>query len=138
MKLRFISYGYKHYEAEGKSAPEHDFLFHLRDIINPFWVPELKELTGQDPKIQEYFAKDPACQDRLQKIKSICIDFSRDFLANPNRQDGDQLCFAFRCTGGKHRSVYFAEQVAAHINGSIDTEIELEHVDLPRYAAKAS
>lgn len=142
MQIKFISYGYKYYEAEGKNPPEHDFLFNLRDLINPFWIPELKPLTGMDPKIIEFFEKDIRTQNKLKNISSLCCEFSEDFLLNESRSVDDSLVFAFRCTGGKHRSVYFAEQVykklyeyfsESNLIKGRNLKIQLEHVDLPRH-----
>jgi RNase adapter protein RapZ len=142
MLIKLISYGYKYYEAEGKEAPEHDFLFSLRDLINPFWIPDLKPLTGLDSRIIEFFERDLRTQRKLDSISDLCIEFIEDFISNESRKENDSLIFAFRCTGGKHRSVYFAEtvykRVLAQFNKSKlvgrDLEIKIEHVDLPRHS----
>jgi UPF0042 nucleotide-binding protein len=143
MKFKFISYGYKYYEEQEVSAPQHDFLFNLRDLANPFWVPELKPLTGLDDKIIEFFTKDEKIQTRLQKIADLMIDFIDDALTNSFKYEDKTHIVAFRCTGGKHRSVYFAEKlyeiVKEHYASKIANEqlaemFSVEHVDLPRYA----
>lgn len=144
MKFRFISYGIKYYEAAGEIAPEHDFLFNLRDLSNPFWIPELKGMHGLEAKIQDFFAKDVSIQLRLEKISNLVNDFIEDALKNSYRSDVESITFAFRCTGGKHRSVYFAQSVFEKMqkmfeNRDINHEtgkkiaFEVEHVDLPRY-----
>ncbi len=141
MKLRFISYGHKFYEAEGREAPKHDFLFSLRDLKNPYWVPELKEYNGLDKAIIDFFEIDNEIQDRLKNISNLILAFIRDFAKNESRLDSDELCFAFKCTGGKHRSVYFAEEVYKKISEALKGEnqssrsfqLEVEHVDLPKY-----
>jgi RNase adapter protein RapZ len=140
MKIRIISYGHKYYEELGEPAPYHDFLFSLRDLANPFWIPELKGFHGLEPKIIEFFGKDPGTQDRLTKVTKLIEDFIQDFSKNQNRDESSSLTFAFKCTGGKHRSVYFAQSVFDHLRKQIDKvsnerkiELEVEHVDLPRY-----
>ncbi len=135
MKLKVISYGYKFYEEQGLTPPQHDFLFNLRDLNNPFWVPELKPFNGKDEKIQEFFLKDDASQKRLRLVQELAIDFVDDFLSNPGRKTDDEMIFAFRCTGGKHRSVYFAEQVHKSLNAQFAAklETEIEHLDLSRH-----
>lgn len=147
MKIRFISYGYKFYEAEGKAPPSHDFLFSLRDLPNPYWDLELRPHSGLDDVIKDFFKKQSGVQDRLQMVKKLTHDFIVDFCANENRSDDDVLTFAFRCTGGKHRSVYFAESVyqyvnaefAGKINGGVNSgknlEIEIEHIEMHRYVS---
>lgn len=140
MKIRIISYGHKYYEELGEPAPYHDFLFSLRDLANPFWIPELKGFHGLEPQIIEFFEKDPGTQSRLNKIISITEDFILDFTKNQNRDESSSLTFAFKCTGGKHRSVYFAQCVYESLQKNIEQfsnqrkiELEVEHVDLPRY-----
>jgi UPF0042 nucleotide-binding protein len=139
MNIKFISYGYKYYEAEGLAAPEHDFLFNLRDLNNPYWIPELKPFCGLDSEILDFFERDSATQERLRKISDLVKDFINDFLTNERRTlEGESgLIFAFRCTGGKHRSVYFADLVYKYMVKAFHTEPELsfavEHIDLPRY-----
>ncbi len=136
MKIKVISYGYKFYEELGLMPPKHDFLFNLRDLNNPFWVPELKPFNGKDVQIQEFFLKDTDSQIRLKQIQELAKNFVHDFMTNSSRKPDDELVFAFRCTGGKHRSVYFAEQVYKSLVESYATKLalEIEHVDLKRHA----
>ncbi len=136
MKIKIISYGYKFYEELGLMPPKHDFLFNLRDLNNPYWVPELKPFNGQDTKIKEFFLRDVAAQQRLVLIKQLADAFVKDFFANPGRKQDDEVIFAFRCTGGKHRSVYFAEETASSLKAVYQSQAEVlvEHVDLAKHA----
>lgn len=143
MKIKFISYGHKYYEEIGESHPPFDFLFNLRDMANPFWVPELKELNGTDSSIRFFFEKDQRAQERLKKIIGLSKDFIEDFVSNKHRDDSASLTIAFKCTGGKHRSVYFAQAVYDAINNQKHIfdraiEVEIDHVDLPRYLGAKS
>ena len=136
MKFRFISYGIKYYEEIGEAAPRHDFLFNLRDLNNPFWIPELKGLHGLEPEIRDFFAKDDNIQNRLDKIADLVKDFIEDALNNSHRSNVESITFAFRCTGGKHRSVYFAQSVFEKVQQIFEDReagFEVEHVDLHRY-----
>lgn len=144
MKFRFISYGYKYYEELGEAAPAHDFLFNLRDLDNPFWIEELRPLHGLEDGIIKFFDQNAGIQVRLSKIEDLVRDFIEDALRNSSRSDADTVTFAFRCTGGKHRSVYFAQRIFNNIRDNFkDKEIapetekklefEVEHIDLPRY-----
>lgn len=137
MKIRFISYGHKYYEEQNIKAPDYDFLFNLRDLKNPFWVPGLKEFNGLDLPIHEYFAKDDQIQDKVKKITVIIEAFIEDFCNNAHRDDDACLTFAFKCTGGKHRSVYFAQKIFENINEtkskfSRSLDCRVEHVDLDK------
>lgn len=135
MKVKVISYGHKFYEGESKAPPYHDFLFSLRDLVNPFWVPELKEFNGLDSQVIEFFEKDEGTQTRLKKVDELIRDFIKDFCGNKHRTPECSLTFAFKCTGGKHRSVYFAQSIFKKLSEELDdsVQVELEHVDLPKY-----
>ncbi len=144
MKFRFISYGFKYYEALAEQPPVHDFLFNLRDLDNPFWVEELRSLHGLEDKIKDFFLANPAIQTRLTKVQDLVKDFIEDAIKNSSRSDTEAITFAFRCTGGKHRSVYFAQSVFEFMKNTfkdidylLETDkkidFEVEHIDLPRY-----
>lgn len=137
MKIKIISYGHKFYEEAGEEPPYHDFLFSLRDFINPYWVPELKEKTGLDDHIHEFFEKDERTFQRLDKIEDLLKDFIDNFLDNSHRSDRDKLVFAFKCTGGKHRSVYFAQKTFERLKNHYQDKLsyELDHVDLIKYVS---
>ena len=135
MKIKIISYGHKFHEAEGKAPPAHDFLFSLRDLINPYWVPELKKFNGLDEEIKKYFEKDSGTQERLAKVDALVKDFATDFTKNKHRTEDCSLTFAFKCTGGKHRSVYFAQTIFDRVSSDFDekAKVELEHLEMHRY-----
>ena len=146
MKIRCISYGFKFFEAEGLAPPPHDFLFNLRDLPNPYWEEKLRAYKGTDKPVIEFFENSELAQERLNDLKQLCLDFTLDFLGNPSRKNEDSITFAFRCTGGKHRSVYFTECIYRYIKSQItdkmdedlildrDLEFEKEHLELHRYA----
>jgi UPF0042 nucleotide-binding protein len=142
MLIRIISYGHKFYEEQGLNPPSHDFLFSLRDLKNPFWIPELREFTGLDSQIQDFFSSQSDIQERLNKIKTLVKDFVADFSSNQSRNEESEMCFAFKCTGGKHRSVYFAQAIFDYLNQELKENDKLslliEHVDLPRYQSVKS
>ena len=145
MLIKLISYGHRYYEEVGEQPPYHDFLFSVRDLKNPYWVPELKEFNGLDQEIIEYFVRDDHTQKRLEDINEMIFAFIKDFAATQNRKPEDKQVYAFKCTGGKHRSVYFAEQIFTRLKKLIaendlseKLNIEVEHVDLPRYLDKVA
>lgn len=142
MLIRIISYGHKFYEEQGLNPPEHDFLFSLRDLKNPFWIPELREFTGLDSEIQEFFSSQSDIQERLSKLKTLVKDFVADFSSNQSRTEESELCFAFKCTGGKHRSVYFAQAIFDFLNQELKEtnklSLVIDHIDLPRYQSVKS
>ena len=89
--------------------PVADLVFDMRFLDNPHWVPELKPQTGQDPAVGTHIAADPAWQEAFQRIRDLVLMLLPRYAA----QGKAYVNVAFGCTGGRHRSVYPAEQLAA-------------------------
>lgn len=100
------SFGFKH------GLPgDADFVFDLRALPNPYWEPALRRFTGRDQPVIDYLESQRSVRQMLRDI-THCFDTWLPQLAASNRS---YLTIAFGCTGGQHRSVYFAEQLAAHL-----------------------
>ena len=100
--VKVMSFGYKY----GISA-ESDLIFDVRCLPNPFYVPELKTHTGTEACVRDYVMQFPQSQALLEKINDLM-----EFLLPLYISEGkSQLVISFGCTGGKHRSVTFAELV---------------------------
>lgn len=106
LKIDCISFGFKY------GAPkEADLLFDVRCLPNPFYVPELKAHTGLEPIVRDYVLK----FDEAKELSVKLLDFL-DFLLPLYRKEGkSQLTIGVGCTGGKHRSVVFAELLQRHL-----------------------
>lgn len=85
-----------------------DTVLDVRFLRNPFWVPDLRELTGLDAAVGAYVAADPGFEPFLQSVRSLLS------VTLPRAADEGKsyVTVAFGCTGGRHRSVYVAEQMA--------------------------
>ena len=93
---------------------EADLVFDVRCLPNPFYVPELKKLTGLDEEVREYVMQFPQSKEFEKKIFDMA-----DFLMPLYVKEGkSRLVIAFGCTGGKHRSVTFAKRTAGHLEKS--------------------
>ncbi len=103
MQLKFITFGFKH--GLPKDA---DIVFDVRCLPNPYYVAELKEKTGEDDEIVEYVFSSNEAKLFLQKTIDL-LSFSIPLYIKEGKS---QLTVAVGCTGGKHRSVAFAEQLA--------------------------
>lgn len=100
MLIKSVSFGFKY----GSNA-EADLVFDVRCLPNPFYIPELKHLTGENPEVREYVMNSEDSVKLLEKIEDLL-----EFLIPKYIKEGkNQLVIAFGCTGGKHRSVTFAE-----------------------------
>jgi UPF0042 nucleotide-binding protein len=119
MTLLFQSFGYKH------GVPlDADLVFDVRCLVNPFYDPKLRPLTGKDPAVIEFLAGDERVQCMLADIRGFLDRWLPSFVAD-NRS---YLTVAIGCTGGEHRSVYFAEALAPFFSGS--RRVLLRHREL--------
>ncbi len=88
--------------------PATDLVFDMRFLDNPHWQPGLKELTGLDQPVADYIAANPQFESAFGKISALILEL----LPQYSEQGKRYVNIAFGCTGGRHRSVYTAEQMA--------------------------
>jgi UPF0042 nucleotide-binding protein len=86
-----------------------DLVFDVRFLKNPHWDPELRPFTGQDPRVAAFIERDPECAPFLARLR----DFLAPLLPRYRAEGKSYLTIAVGCTGGRHRSVYIAERLAA-------------------------
>jgi len=104
VRLKFLSFGYKY------GVPrDADFVFDVRFLPNPFYEPELKDRTGQDPEVLRYVMSPPLAGEYFDGIARL-VELTLDSFVKVGKLN---LAVAFGCTGGRHRSVAFAERMAA-------------------------
>jgi UPF0042 nucleotide-binding protein len=105
LSLMFESFGYKH------GIPgDADFVFDVRSLPNPHWETALRKLNGRDPAVMAYLAG-------FASVRSMIADltaFLEKRLSEFSQANRSYLTIAIGCTGGQHRSVYIAEQLAEH------------------------
>ena len=128
MKVTIISFSYKRGLPEDKTGNGGGFMFDCRAMPNPYWDESLRGYTGRDKPIADFFA--------LHKDKVDCFLGAAETLVRQSideyLKDGRaHLQVAFGCTGGQHRSVYFAERMAEQLNGVEGVEIDVEHAAKP-------
>ena len=103
LTLVFESFAFKH------GVPlDADFVFDVRVLPNPFYIRELRPLTGRDDGVAQYLAAQPEVGEMLAQIG----DFLERWLPAFTDDQRSYLTVAIGCTGGQHRSVYIAEQLA--------------------------
>ena len=103
-----------------------DFVFDTRCLPNPHWVPELRPLSGRDPEIGEYFQGQPQVGSYIEAVIGLMDGFLPRFEAD----DRAYLTIAVGCTGGRHRSVYTVERLAAHFRASGRDHVLVFHREL--------
>ena len=89
--------------------PAADLVFDMRFLDNPHWVPELREQTGLDAPVGEHIEGDPAFAPAFARIRDLLVELLPRYAA----QGKTYVNVAVGCTGGRHRSVYMAEKLAA-------------------------
>jgi len=106
MTTQCISFGFKN------GLPmEADLVFDVRCLPNPFYVPELKEHTGLEAPVRDYVMAAPQSRELLRRLYDLV-----DFLVPLYVKEGkSQLTIAVGCTGGRHRSVAFAQAIGEHL-----------------------
>ena len=104
MTVTLMSFGF----ARGM-PPVADLVFDMRFLANPHWDPNLKPLTGQDAAVGDYIRQDPAFDEAFARIRDLLLLLLPRYKA----QGKAYATIAFGCTGGRHRSVFVAEQMGA-------------------------
>ena len=122
LRVNVVSFGFKY------GLPvDADMVADCRFLPNPHWIPELAPLTGQDDDVKEYVLGQPGAAEFLNSY----VPAVRVTLDGYQREGKHFVMLAVGCTGGKHRSVVMAEQIAARLIGSGAT-VRVVHRDLGR------
>ena len=119
LSLMFQSFGFKH------GLPvDADFVFDVRCLPNPYWDQQLREYTGRVEPVINFLEE----HDMVEKMYRDIVDFVGDWVPRFRAADRTYVTIAIGCTGGQHRSVYFAERLAQHF--STDYEVLARHREL--------
>lgn len=123
MPIHCMSFGYKY------GIPvDADLVFDVRCLPNPFYVDELKNLTGLDKPVSDYVLK----WEQAKKLAPKLLDMM-DYLIPLYREEGkSELNIAVGCTGGKHRSVTFAELLYKHLIDQPGNNVTVSHRDIKK------
>ena len=122
MEVRVMSFGFKH-----GIPTEADLVFDVRFLPNPYYVAELRPLTGLDPGVRDYALSAPQSQEFLRKLKEFVL-----YLLPRYVEEGKtSLTVAVGCTGGHHRSVAVAHALAQAVR-EMDYPVNESHRDMGR------
>ena len=123
LAVTFMSFGFKHGPPR-----EEDLAFDVRFLPNPHYEPELRELTGHDPRVVEHIGRDGRLQDFYDQLHGL-LDF---LLAQYVAEGRSHLVIAIGCTGGRHRSVAIAEHLAERYRDQQDLAVAVAHRDIDK------
>ncbi len=121
--LSVMSFGYRH-----GVPPQADLVLDVRFLPNPYFVPELKGLTGKNPRVAAYVLEREETRQFLEKVVDLC----RFLFPRYQKEGKAYLTVALGCTGGKHRSVAIAAELTRRLQEEIpriqlwDRDIEKE------------
>ncbi len=101
-----------------------DLLFDVRFLPNPYWVPELRDQTGRDAAVRDYVFSHDEARVFVEKVSDL-LDF---LIPEYEREGKSYLTIGVGCTGGRHRSVTIADEIAEHLRSS-GVETTLHHRD---------
>ena len=110
-----LAFGYKN-GAPADAA----LLIDARFLDNPYWVPELRDRTGRDPEVADFVLKQPSAVKLLDDLQRIV----GDLLLHYHEKGRMHLVVAFGCTGGRHRSVVLAAEMARRLEKHDGIEVE--------------
>jgi UPF0042 nucleotide-binding protein len=120
LAVTFESFGFKHGPIR-----DADLAFDVRFLPNPHYVDELRPLTGRDPRVADYVARDGKLEEFYERLHALL-----DFLLPQYQAEGKaHLMVAIGCTGGRHRSVAIAEHLAERFAGNEGLTVDVIHRD---------
>jgi UPF0042 nucleotide-binding protein len=112
---------------------EADLVFDVRFLANPHYDPELKPLSGQDAAVGAYVERDSGFAPFFTQLTAML----EGLLPRYEREGKSYLTIAVGCTGGRHRSVFVAERLAAWL-GAGGRQVHLAHRDIAREPARVA
>jgi len=120
MRIAVLSFGFKY------GIPlESDLVIDIRFLPNPYFIPELKKLDGKDERVRHFVKKWRQTREFFDKYFALL-----EFLIPLYEKEGKSyLTIAVGCTGGRHRSVSVAEEIALHLK-KLKRDVSLTHRDI--------
>lgn len=122
LRATVLSFGFKY-----GLPPDADFVLDARFLPNPFWVPQLRDCTGQEEAVSRYVLSQEGAVSFVETYANLISATTPGF----EREGKRYLTIGVGCTGGKHRSVAIAEKLAARLR-EIGVSAHAQHRDLGR------
>lgn len=119
--INFESFGFKY-----GMPTEADFMFDVRFLPNPHWEIELRPFTGLDEPVQEFLGQQPLVNKFIWQIENLF----ETWMPHLERNNRSYLTIAIGCTGGQHRSVYIADQLAKRFSSGKKHVVQARHREL--------
>jgi len=123
LTVRIVSFSFHRGVPQDDSGHGGGFVFDARGLPNPGREERFKRLTGRDDAVAEYLEQQESVKQFLANVRTL-VDSSVD---NYIQRGFQNLMVSFGCTGGQHRSVYLAEQLAKHLRTRGDVDVVVQH-----------
>ncbi len=127
LKVRIFSFSFHREMPSDKTGNGGGFVFDARSLPNPGREEQYKQLTGKDAAVMEYLDHQASVHQYFANVLSL-VDAS---VSGYQQRGFKNLMVSFGCTGGQHRSVFLAEQLAKHLRGS-GVEVVVRHIELEK------
>jgi hypothetical protein len=128
MTVRVFSFSFHRGLPKDDSGNGGGFVFDARSIPNPGREARYKNLTGKDAPVIDYLNQQESVHQFLASVMSL-VDAS---VGEYQKRGFKNLMVSFGCTGGQHRSVYFAEQLAKRLRGRSGLEVAVRHIEMEK------
>jgi RNase adaptor protein for sRNA GlmZ degradation len=128
LTVRIMSFSFHRGLPEDETGNGGGFVFDGRSLPNPGREERFKALSGKDEPVIEYLQQ----QDRVHQFLAHVLSLVDASVTNYQSRGFKSLMVSFGCTGGQHRSVYLAEELAKHLRGRSGVDVELRHRELER------
>ncbi|MGD0737279.1 MAG: RNase adapter RapZ [Terracidiphilus sp.] len=128
LTVRIFSFSFHREKPVDDSGNGGGFVFDGRSLPNPGRQEQFRQLTGKDAPVVDYLNQQEGVHQYLANVISLVDASVNTYL----RRGFKSLMVSFGCTGGQHRSVYLAEQLAKHLRGIVGVEVLVRHVELEK------
>jgi aminoglycoside/choline kinase family phosphotransferase len=128
LTVRIFSFSFHREAPTDPSGNGGGFVFDARSLPNPGRQEQFWELTGQDVPVIDYLRQ----QESVQQFLAAVLTLVDSTVAAYRQREFQNLMVSFGCTGGQHRSVFLAEQLANHLRATPGVEVLIRHVELEK------
>jgi aminoglycoside/choline kinase family phosphotransferase len=128
LTVRVFSFSFHRQAPSDESGNGGGFVFDARSLPNPGREEQFRQLTGKDAAVIEYLDHQASVQQFLATVEPL-VDAS---VSSYQQRGFKSLMVSFGCTGGQHRSVYLAEQMAEHLRASNGVDVIVRHIELEK------
>jgi aminoglycoside/choline kinase family phosphotransferase len=125
LQVRIFSFSFHREIPADESGNGGGYIFDARSLPNPGREERFRQLTGKDSAVIDYLNQQPSVHQYLASVQSL-VDSS---VSSYQRRGFKNLMVSFGCTGGQHRSVYLAEQLAKHLRADGGVEVAVRHLE---------